>query len=325
MTVVSVIIPAYNAEDTIVDVVRMCLAQKLSIEVEVIVVDDVSKDNTAYRVSKEFCTDSRVKLISMESNGGPGMARNAAIPHITGEYTVFLDADDYIDMRCVERIIFDMRKYDIDVAISGYQELDSYSKFNGDKITGDLLPSDKRIYQSILQGSQKRIFNLKHYPRVLEIINFPWNKVYLTSFVREKSIKFPNLRLNEDILPHWMSLCFANKIMMCDEVMVTHIVPPHGNNATNQSSMQRMDAVCAIDQLSTFLSSREVPEYVIFSFLAFSVDFLSWAKNLIPLEAREDFRERLVDVYSRYRISTIIRADTSGYNVIAPLHALIYR
>ena len=89
---VSVIIPAYNAEDTINAALESVLSQSLSPN-EVILVDDGSTDRTAAIIKKYARNDKRIKYI-YQKNAGPSAARNRAIDLSKGDYIAFCDADD---------------------------------------------------------------------------------------------------------------------------------------------------------------------------------------------------------------------------------------
>lgn len=90
MPSISVIIAAYNAQDTIVETITSVLNQTFR-DLEIIVIDDGSKDCTCDRVRS--IKDERVKLFSCK-NGGVAKARNRGIERATGEYISFLDHDD---------------------------------------------------------------------------------------------------------------------------------------------------------------------------------------------------------------------------------------
>jgi glycosyltransferase involved in cell wall biosynthesis len=87
---VSVIVPAHNAEQTIVETICSVQAQTFS-DFELIVIDDGSTDRTLERL--EAAGDSRLRIFSYENAGAPS-ARNRGIARATGEYLAFLDADD---------------------------------------------------------------------------------------------------------------------------------------------------------------------------------------------------------------------------------------
>lgn len=98
--VVSVIIPAYNAQATLGETLDSVLAQTFAL-IEVIVVDDGSVDQTAQLVERYCAADDRVRLIST-ANGGVAKARNIAIEACRGEFIAPLDADDVWHKRKLE-------------------------------------------------------------------------------------------------------------------------------------------------------------------------------------------------------------------------------
>ena len=90
---VSVIMPAYNAEKTIEKSIRSILLQNYR-ELELIVADDASTDSTPDIVQRLAQEDSRVKLVRLETNQGCYPARNAALRASRGKYIAFQDSDD---------------------------------------------------------------------------------------------------------------------------------------------------------------------------------------------------------------------------------------
>lgn len=91
---VSVIIPAYNAEDLIHIPLNSLLNQSIQ-NIEIIVVDDCSTDNTAEVVSEFEKKDKRIKLIRKEINEGAYAARNTGLKYVTGDFITVHDSDDW--------------------------------------------------------------------------------------------------------------------------------------------------------------------------------------------------------------------------------------
>ena len=100
-TRVTVIVPAYNAEDTIDTTLRALTAQTWR-DLEIIVSDDCSTDRTCEIVEQWAERDPRVKLIRGESNSGPYVARNKALRIATGIFVTCNDADDWSHPRKIE-------------------------------------------------------------------------------------------------------------------------------------------------------------------------------------------------------------------------------
>lgn len=92
--IISVIIPMYNAEKFISETINSVLKQTL-VDIEIILVDNCSIDNTKEIVESFIKLDCRVRLIELEYNsGGPARPRNIGVENSKGEYLAFLDADD---------------------------------------------------------------------------------------------------------------------------------------------------------------------------------------------------------------------------------------
>jgi glycosyltransferase involved in cell wall biosynthesis len=100
---VSIAIPAYNAEKTLGKCLDSILSQSYE-NIEIIVVNDGSKDGTGMVAEKYASRDERIKLMNQE-NRGPSCARNAGIIKATGKYILFIDSDDYIEPNMVEELV----------------------------------------------------------------------------------------------------------------------------------------------------------------------------------------------------------------------------
>jgi len=101
---VSILIPAYNAEGTILQAIDSALAQTLA-DIEIIVIDDGSTDRTAGIVQSCVLADSRVRVHKMRENVGPAAARNAGIALAKGEWLALLDADDTMSPDRLQRLL----------------------------------------------------------------------------------------------------------------------------------------------------------------------------------------------------------------------------
>jgi len=103
LPLISVIIPAYNAQDTILRACESVLEQSHP-HLELIVVNDGSKDNTGKLLDEIAAANGNVRCIHQE-NGGVCKARNAGLRSARGEYLFFLDADDALVPQCLEKLL----------------------------------------------------------------------------------------------------------------------------------------------------------------------------------------------------------------------------
>ncbi|MBE5831462.1 MAG: glycosyltransferase family 2 protein [Butyrivibrio sp.] len=120
MKKVSVIVPAYNAHDTLARCLGSLVHQTLE-NIEIIVVNDASKDDTweiMKRCESQF--PDKVTIINSGINSGPGGARNIGIDASTGEYIGLVDADDYVAATMYEKLYEQAEKNKTDIADCGF-------------------------------------------------------------------------------------------------------------------------------------------------------------------------------------------------------------
>lgn len=109
---ISILIPAYNAEAYITKALESVLRQTVQ-DIEVIVVDDASTDGTVGKV--QGFDDSRIRLITKQKNEGAQATRNQAMERARGEWIAFLDADDWYAPFRLERLLHHTRQEAVDV------------------------------------------------------------------------------------------------------------------------------------------------------------------------------------------------------------------
>lgn len=118
LPLVSIIVPVYNAEDTLHIAIDSILAQTYQ-NIELVIIDDCSKDNTLNKLYKykdgEINNNFSIKIISHETNKGVASARNTGLENASGEYIYYVDADDWIDDKTIEILIKEQQKNDSDI------------------------------------------------------------------------------------------------------------------------------------------------------------------------------------------------------------------
>ena len=114
---VSIVVPVYNTEKYLKRCLDSIVKQTLK-EIEIVIVDDGSKEACALLCDELSRTDSRIKVVHKQ-NGGLGFARNTGLEASTGEYIGFVDSDDYIEPLMYEKLYNSAVKYNADLALSG--------------------------------------------------------------------------------------------------------------------------------------------------------------------------------------------------------------
>ena len=115
---VSVVVPIYNAYDYLEAALDSILDQTLR-DIEVICIDDGSTDRSIEIIKKYHEKDKRIRVVT-ENNAGVSTARNKGIARVRGEYTIFLDADDFYEPHLLEHLYKAAVDGNLDIAIAKY-------------------------------------------------------------------------------------------------------------------------------------------------------------------------------------------------------------
>lgn len=143
---VSVIMPAYNAEPYIEEAIRSVLNQTLT-DLELIVIDDCSPDD-CFAIAHEFADrDQRVTVLRNEFNSGVAVTRNRGIDLARGEYIAFLDSDDVWHPEKLERQLSRMREENSVISYCSYAIIDPA----GQRIRADYLVPARVTFGELLK------------------------------------------------------------------------------------------------------------------------------------------------------------------------------
>lgn len=216
MIKVSVIIPVYNVEAYLSRCLDSVINQTLK-EIEIIIINDGSTDNS-YKIIKDYeKKDCRIKTIS-QNNGGLSMARNAGLEIATGEYIGFVDSDDRIDERMYEVMYAEAKKNDADIVGCNY--CDEYD--------------DKTITKPLYKFKDLNI-KLREYglDKFIREIFLPysygcevWSKIFRNEIINKNNIRFEknNEIFAEDWLFDFYYFMKCNKIILIDEAFYYHFI-----------------------------------------------------------------------------------------------------
>ena len=119
---VSIVIPTFNCEKTIINSINSILLQKLDNQVEIIVVDDNSSDKTIFLINNiKLKKNFKLKIFQNKINKGSGFCRKLGIKMASGYYIAFLDADDYwLENKLTKQVKFLESKPNINFTYSDY-------------------------------------------------------------------------------------------------------------------------------------------------------------------------------------------------------------
>lgn len=186
---VSIVVPAYNAEQTVERCARSLLGQSYR-NFELLLIDDGSKDQTFAVCQKLAEQDDRVRAIH-KANGGVSSARNLGIDESQGRYIVFVDADDWVEPDY----------------LSNFMENKQPSGLVVCEVTHDDLPHQEPVQKKRLtiQETQIAVLGTKY------ILGYPFNKMFDQHLIKRNHIRFDEkISMGEDLLFCMQYLYFCN-------------------------------------------------------------------------------------------------------------------
>lgn len=260
---VSVIIPAYNAQDYVAECVTSVTGQTLE-NIEILVVDDGSTDGTRAIVQDIADHDNRVTLLK-QANQYAGVARNNGMDHASGEYLYFLDADDFIEPDALEKLtgIAERTGVDIVVARSNSHDADTHEESLIDYTIKDV-PTETVLSNTDYAGTTFQSF-----------IGWPWDKLFRTSFVHEHDLSFQALRTTNDAFFTFVALAVADSIYCTDAVLFHH----RTHNATSLEATRSKsweNALTAVRAIGEYLKSTNEHSLIERSYNNWVSHFILW-------------------------------------------------
>lgn len=202
---ISIIIPVYNVEKYLRQCIDSVINQTYK-NLEIILVDDGSKDKSGIICDKYSIKDKRIQVIH-KKNMGVSAARNDGLKIIKGKYLIFLDGDDWLDVRMIEELYDNLVKYDVDISICNFYISPSYKEqYVKDKEKkDDLIIDDLKVMYNLIFNNEK-------------VGGYLWNKLIKTSIIKDNKIFFnEDISIEEDVmfmintLEKCKKICYSSK------------------------------------------------------------------------------------------------------------------
>lgn len=199
----SVIVPIYNTEDYLERCLNSIINQSYK-NLEIILVNDGSTDGSKFLCDDFKKKDSRIKVIHKE-NGGQSSARNLGLEQVTGEFVTFVDSDDWIDTTIYEKCLEVLKKENCDVV-----------DFRPIYTTGETYKNNADCHYSTISGTENILYDYL-YRGQTDLCPFSvCRKVYKKNLF--ENIRFPNGKINEDIITNFMILEECDKLTHIDYI-----------------------------------------------------------------------------------------------------------
>ncbi|MGX7058993.1 glycosyltransferase family 2 protein [Vagococcus humatus] len=236
---ISVIVPVYNAELYLKKCILSVVHQSYK-NWELILVDDGSDDNSSSIIQAFVKEDSRIKSI-WQKNSGPGIARNQGICQATGEYIVFLDSDDYLDLEYFQYLV--PKAQISDVVFIDVCQINSQGKLLSNEFMSRYRNYSKdRLIRSQMTGK------------------IPWGgvrKAVRTEIIKQNKIYYTEQSIGEEALYSFKVLYYSKQISFLENKPVYYYV----NHENSQSKLLHDDPWGeAVKQIDSFLKKEGIYE-----------------------------------------------------------------
>lgn len=285
MAILSVIVPVKDDETHIKRCIDSVVNQSLK-DIDVLIIDDGSKDNTASLVKEHFADNTNVSLFRHMVNMGTGQARNTGIRHSHSKYIAFLDSDDWIDTNAYVNMINSLETTNADIAVCGIMtEYSSpllssvrYSYTYGNHINADFA-------LKLLSRNEKQDSYIS--PLV-------GNKVFRKTLLTQNNLLFPKRCNFEDDEFMFKALIYATTVALVPDSYL-HYYQREGSAMHTFSRGNVDDFIFAFKELRSFLEEEQkwsvkISEYYAF----FDKCIASLLNSLFVSEQRVDTQREYI-------------------------------
>lgn len=202
---ISIILPTYNSDNVLENAIKSVIEQTYK-NWELIIIEN-GKKGQAKQIAQSF-NDKRI-IYMYQEQPNVSNARNVGLENVTGKYVSFIDSDDRYDKDFLQKLVEYLEQNDLQLVTCGYRKLSDKSKM--------LI----KYNTSILKTT-----NIKEYLEITKenyLYNELWNKVYISSIIKENNIKFDaNYELGEDFIFNLDYIKFIEKAGYINETLYVY-------------------------------------------------------------------------------------------------------
>lgn len=310
---ISVLVPAYNVAPWLPDCLNSILTQTYQ-NLEIIVVNDGSTDNTESILDRYAQMDGRIVAIHQD-NAGLVAAREIGIAHATGDYVTFVDGDDTIAPDMYERLLSNALKYQADISHCGMNFVFLDGHMEPHYGTGKLLVQDN------IEGLRELLIGERMEPSLC-------TKLYAKHLVANSCLDMSVLN-NEDLLRNFTLFSRANRIVSEDFCGYQYYQRPGSMSKDSAKTLQNLKHILRARKLILDNSSEDLYPYAMRLWLSTYVNAINQKPDNCDKQMKEFCKEcRQVLIHEKKNVRHLIkRQQIAAWLIIyAPrLHKIIYR
>lgn len=238
---ISIVMPIHNGEKYLEECLNSIIKQSLS-SFELICVLNGSTDSSKDILDKYIVEDNRIKYIEL-SKGNAGYARNEGLNLVSGEYTLFLDCDDFFEYNFLECLYKKATNSGADITICNayfYNDRTKRNTLSNFYINKKLIKNKSIVYT--------KDFNTNICDITSTVV---WNRLYKTDFLKKSEIKFQEITSCNDMFFSVITLLLSNYISIVNTPLI-HYRINHNYSITTKHSQSYSDIITVVKGIEKY-------------------------------------------------------------------------
>jgi glycosyltransferase involved in cell wall biosynthesis len=301
----SIIVPVYGVEKYIDKCLNSLVKQSLK-EIEIIVVNDGTKDNSQKIVDK-YVKKYPDKIKSyIKENGGQGSARNYGLKKATGEYIGYVDSDDFVEKDMYKKLYNKAKENNYDIVVCGnYNVSEDYQNKNIDAF-------------------------INNYNTDLENIFFGkmavWNKIYKRDILIKNKLEFKEKVWYEDLAFTLKAIMNSNTFAFIDEPLYDYLIR-EGSTMNNSNVQRNLEILDAFNDILSYIQHNKKEEYFSkIEFLAIDHIYISAIVRVLKAEADDKVKRETINKLIDYMNKKFPNYKNNKYiNTLSKNRKIIYK
>lgn len=283
---ISIIICAYNREEYLKRCLNSVKNQTLK-NIEIICADDGSTDNTLDVFRKYANKDHRFKFFT-QKNSGPGVARNKAIKMATGEYIMFLDSDDWIELNTCEELYKKVKLNDLDILL--------FLMKNYSEETGEYYEDSYYNLTPIPDDFENKVFSHEDISNIIFSISISaCQKIYKRSLV--KKVHFAEKLLFEDNPFFWGVMLQAKRMSLLKKHF--YLRSRHTSSITSEYDNKYFDVIPISNKVISIFKELNLVNMYKYQLTNYKINYISQWYHMMEEKYKNTFWDLMHDDFQK--------------------------
>ena len=289
---ISIVVPIYNVEKYLKTCVDSLIKQSYE-NIEIILVDDGSPDNSGKMCDEYKKEDNRIKVIH-KKNGGLSDARNVGLEESKGKYIMFVDSDDFIEENCLELLYNNIVKYNKEISAGQLRRFKDLSELTTDK------EQEKIEYYNMEDSMKHLLYNDKY-------TSSTGGKLFLKDLFED--IRFPYGKKYEDLATVYKLVYKSNGVVISNINVYNYFVARNESIMNENFSATRMDALYFTEEILSFIE-KNIPEIRKSAITRLIIECRDILVQIPNNKKYDEYKKIVIDYIKKYKDEVLINKES---------------